>query len=65
MNNLNASALIPMVFSMGSMISIAFGNPVLGAVFSNPNTANAATAVVGGVGALVSAFLPSIIKKAS
>lgn len=59
---MNWVALISAIFTIGSMASIASGNPALGAVLSDPHTAVAATAVVGGVGAIVSAFSPSVAR---
>lgn len=53
---LNWPAIISAVVTMGSMASIACGQPALGAVISDPHTAAAATAIVGGISALVSAF---------
>jgi len=63
--NFNWQAILPAVVSVGSYISLMSGNPVLAAVISNPHTAETATAVVGGIGALVSAFMPAVHKPAS
>lgn len=53
---LNWPAIISAVVTLGSVASIAAGQPALGAVISDPHTAAAATAVIAGFGALVSAF---------
>lgn len=52
----NYAAIITSLASIASMASIAFGDPALGAVISDPHTAIAATAVLGGLTALISAF---------
>lgn len=52
----NWPAIIAGIASVGSALSIAFGDPALGAVISDPNTATLATAIVGGVSGLISAF---------
>lgn len=56
----NWTSLLSAVVAIGSAVSIASGNPALGAVIADPHTAQAATAVIGGIGALVSAFQPSL-----
>lgn len=53
---LNWPAIIASLVTLGSMASIVAGQPALGAVIADPHTAAAATAIVGGVGALISAF---------
>lgn len=59
---MNVTAIIAAVVSVGSMLSVALGHPAFAAVFSDPNTASELTAVVGGVGALVSAFSGAVHK---
>lgn len=61
MNGFNWTALISAVVTIGSAVSVAVGQPVLGAIISNPNTATALTAVVTGIGGLVSAFAPALL----
>jgi hypothetical protein len=56
MGKVNFTAIIAAVVSVGSMLSVATGHPAIGAVISDPQTATALQAVVGGVAALVSAF---------
>lgn len=56
MFNLNWTALIAAVVSIGSAASIAAGNPALGAVIADPHTATALTGLVGVIGAGLSAF---------
>lgn len=53
---MNWTAILSAIISVGSMATIALGHPEIGTIISNPNTATAVTAVVGGVAALVSAF---------
>lgn len=62
MNNLAFAPIIAAIVSIGSYISIATGHAALGAVFADPSTATALTAVVGGVAALISAFMPALHK---
>lgn len=58
--NLNFTAIIAAVVSIGAMASTAAGHPALAAVFSDPNTATELTAAVGGLAALVSAFAQGV-----
>lgn len=58
----NWTALISGVVSIASAVSMAAGHPVLGAIISSPDTSQALTGIVGGVGALVAMFSPSALK---
>lgn len=60
--NLNWTAIVAAVVTLGSMISIASGHAALGAIFSDPNTATELTAVIGGLTGLVSAFSGAVHK---
>lgn len=60
MGNLNFTAIIAAVVSVGAMLSTALGHPALATVFSDPNTATELTAAVGGIAALVSAFAQGV-----
>lgn len=53
---LNYSAIIAALVSIGSLASVALGHPAIAAIINDPATANEATAAVGAVAALVSAF---------
>lgn len=57
---MNYSAIIAAIVSIGAFASTALGHPALAVVFSDPNTATELTAVVGGLGALVSAFAQGV-----
>jgi hypothetical protein len=57
---MNWTAIIAAVVSVGSMVSVATGHPAIGAIISNPEVANSLTGIVGGIGALVSAFQPAV-----
>ena len=61
MNGINWTSVISGVVMIGSTASVAFGNPVLGAVIADPHTAQALTALVAGLSGLYSAFAPSIL----
>jgi hypothetical protein len=54
--NINWSALISAIISIGTVASMATGHPALGAVISDPTTATALTGLVGVVGGVVSAL---------
>jgi len=58
---INLSALISGVVTIGSALSVASGHPALGAVISDPATAQAFTAVFAGVGGLYSMFAPALL----
>lgn len=53
---LNWAAIISAIVSIGSLTSIALGHPAIAAVIDDPATAQNATAAIGAVSALVSAF---------
>ena len=61
MNGINWAALISGVIAIGSAASIASGNPALGAIIGDPHTAQALTAIVGGIGSLASMFAPALL----
>jgi hypothetical protein len=52
----NYASIIASLVTVGSAVSIAIGNPALGAIISDPHTAAAATAAVAGISGLISAF---------
>ena len=62
---MNWAALISAAVSIGSAASVALGQPALGAVISNPQTATILTGLVGVIGAAVSAFSPPVHKAVS
>lgn len=60
--SINWTALISGLVSIASTITMATGHPVAGALIASPDTANAVTGIVGGLGALVAMFAPSVVK---
>lgn len=50
------------LFSLAGFISSATGHPALGMFFNDPHTAELATNVMSGVGALLAGFLPGLKK---
>lgn len=59
---MNWTAIISAVLTVGSAASMAFGQPALAAVISDPHTAMIATGVVTTVTAAVSAFSAPVHK---
>jgi hypothetical protein len=53
---MNYTAIAAMLLTLAGTVSIALGHPALGAVFSDPNTANSVTAIITAASGLVSAF---------
>jgi len=58
---INLGALLSGVITIGSAISVASGHPALGAVISDPATAQAFTAILGGFAGLFSMFSPALL----
>jgi hypothetical protein len=59
---MNWPAFITAVISVGSALSIASGNPALGAVLADPHTAEIATGSVGAIAAIISAFQHPVVR---
>ena len=60
-NGINLSALISGILTLVATLSIATGHPALGSIINDPATAQALTAVVGGLSGLYSMFAPALL----
>lgn len=61
MNNINWQALIAGLVTLGSVGSVAIGQPALGALIADPHTAQALTGILGGAAAIWSMFSPALL----
>jgi hypothetical protein len=57
----NYAAMISGALALAASASVAAGHPALSAIFTDPATATALTAVIAGIFGLASAFLPAIV----
>jgi hypothetical protein len=63
--NFLAPGFLTGLFSVASTISAASGHPVLGAFFSDPNTATETTNAISALTALLAGLLPGVTHKSN
>jgi hypothetical protein len=61
MNGFNITSLIAGLVTLAGSLSMVAGYPALGAVFSDPHTAQALTALVTAASGLWSMFTPALL----